>query len=589
MRPTALIILALALLSEAGMAYAECPSGSASIMVPAVAGEEGKILMLSVESMPGHGEVFMSTAPYVGLQTQNSERIAVSVAAWILEQNASECDFLFRIGGDVDETEAVDGPSAGAAMTLVVLSALSNTSISNTVSMTGTIELDGSIGPVGGVSAKARAAAKEGANIFLTPKLEMYERLLLSGVHKNYDIRVIEVQDIFEAAAIVLGGEVPLEKNRTYRGTELPEDLDIYAILITPQVARFAKIANDTLDDTVAEVAQAKLRGNGEFDAYFEGEMNATRTLLDKKYHYTGANIAFLAGVDARIVGRPITEAELKASISDVEACLAGLRKPALYQDNAEEVFGGEVRMTWARQKLDDVLNMSGEGEDMMVYKLRELDYAKGWCTLAGRLYDYGGAGEKLNEQSLRLLAKEKLEAARQVVLSEDSDVGWHLMAAEEAYDAGNYGAAVYDSAYSIGMTMASEELINQTPESLKKRVGGFVAKEVGGLWPNLYKMQVQYYSKEGSTDLATAFRMAQFVKELEKNNDEAMKILIAAKVGEMPEPQATMPVVPVQENGQLEVSASARDAFALLAILGLLLVIAYEVGEIRGEKHASI
>jgi predicted S18 family serine protease len=589
MRPTALIILALVLLQASGMAYAECPKGTASMMVPAVTGEQGQMLIMSVEVVPGHGDIFMSTAPYVGMQTQNSERIAVSVATRLLEQNAKECDFLFRIGGDINETEAVDGPSAGAAMTLIVLSALGNATVLDTISMTGTIEPDGSVGPVGSVNAKATAAAKEGATLFLTPKLEMYERLLLSGSRKNYDMRVIEVRDIFEAAAIVLGGEIPPEENRTYRGTELPENLSAYYLNFTPQIARFAAIANKTLEDTEKEVADAKVRGNGEFDSYFDGELAAARTLLDKNYHYTGANIAFLTGVDASIVGRPTNGVELNATIREVEACLAGLRKPALREDTFEEVFGGEARMNWARLKLDDVKNMTGEGEDVLIYKLRELEYAKGWCTLAGRLFGYEGTGRKLNERSLQTLAKEKLEEAKGAVSGEESDSDWHLRAAEAAYEVGDYGAVLYDSAYASGMSEATVELVDQTPAGLKTGVDAFMGEEVEGLWPNLYKMQVSYYSESGSTDLATAFKMAVFVDALAGTNDAARKTLFEAGQEEQLVEQVPAPVKPVSNEGQLEVKTSMRDALSILAILGLLLVIAYELGEARGGKRAPV
>lgn len=592
MRPTVLIILALALLSAAGIAYAKCPRGTSSMLVPAVTGETSQMLVISVESLPGKGEIFMSTAPYVGMQTQNSERIAVSVATGILEVDPGECNFLFRIGGDIDETEAVDGPSAGAAMTLSVLSALGDTPIPNTVSMTGTIEPDGSVGPVGSVSAKAEAAAKEGSTLFLTPKLEMYERLLLSGVRKKYEMRVIEVRDIYEAAAIVLGGEIPAEENRTYRGTELPENLTQYEIMITPQVARFAAIANSTFEDTAEEIKQAMPRGNGEFDGYFDGELNSTRRLLGLGYYYTGANIAFLTGVDASLVGRQATGKELNRSLKEVGQCLAGVRKPGLHEDNFEEVFGGEARRTWARMKLDDVYNMSGEGEEIVIYKLRELEYAKGWCTLADRLFGYGGAGKRLDEAMLRGLAKEKLEEARAIVSGEETDSQWHIEAAEKAYGEGNYGAALYDSAYAIGMSAATAELVDQTPVTLKKRVDAFVGEEVGGLWPNLYKMQVKYYSESGSTDLATGFRMAVFVKELARTNDAAKKKLLEAGEGGAVEGPAAVPAkatAPPADEGSPALTASTRDAIAIIAIFGLLLVIAYELGEVRGGKRAPI
>ena len=254
MRAANLIILTLALLSVAGLARAGCQSGEASMRVPAVFEESGQMLRLSVELREGE--------PYVGVQTQNSERIAVSVASRILEADTSECDILFKIDGAGEAAEAVDGPSAGAAMTLMVLSALENRPLPEDLSMTGTIEPDGSVGPVGGVSAKVEAAARNGITIFLTPRLEMYERMLLSGVKKRYDIRVIEVRDVFEAASIAIEGDVPEEASASYLGTEIPEGLERFEVPSSPEFERFLGIAEETLSDAEELVAVAKQRGD---------------------------------------------------------------------------------------------------------------------------------------------------------------------------------------------------------------------------------------------------------------------------------------------------------------------------------------
>ncbi|VVC03734.1 Archaeal Lon protease [Candidatus Burarchaeum australiense] len=604
MRPTCLIILVVALLGVSIMAPAvvsaadaqvsvagadssqqsPCPLGGASLLVPAVTGEVGQMLNMSVSAQPGNGEIFMPTTPYVGVQTQNSEKIAISVATSILDLNKSHCDFLFRINGEMEgETDTVDGPSAGAAMTLMALSALSDTPLEANMSLTGTIEPDGTVGPVGSVSAKAEAAAKSGVKIFLVPKLEMYERLLLSGVRKNYNISVYEVHDIFEAAAIALGGVVPNQTNQTYFGTIVSDALPPYMLPDSPQVARFGRIAEETLADSARTVETAKTRGNGEFDKYFDGELAAVRKLLDKNYSYTGANVAFLTQVDASAIGRDTSNAEVNRTFEEVQACINGTRKPALRGDNFEEVFGGEVRLTWAKSKLQEVQDLAVEGEDANVFRLRELEYARGWCNLARRLFAYQGSGAVLNEALLKDMAKEKLRQANAAVSSEDTDAEWHLSAASEAYDAGDYGASLYDSAYALGMSVAAKELADQTPETLKPRVDELVGEKANGFWPNLYKMQVQYYAAANNTDLATSFRMAAFVNELDRTNMAMETALFAEK-------NATVgaPVTGPGTNAYVEIKASSTDALVVLAVLGILLIAAYEMGVKMGGKRAT-
>lgn len=65
----------------------------------------------------------------------------------------------------------VGGPSAGLAFTLAILDRLTPGSLTGDqpVAVTGTIELDGSVGPVGGVVQKTEAAVGAGAKLFMVP------------------------------------------------------------------------------------------------------------------------------------------------------------------------------------------------------------------------------------------------------------------------------------------------------------------------------------------------------------------------------------------------------------------------------------
>jgi PDZ domain-containing protein len=69
------------------------------------------------------------------------------------------------------DTGQVGGPSAGLAFTLAILDRLTPGRLTgdDRVAVTGTIELDGSVGPVGGVDHKTEAAIREGAKLFLVP------------------------------------------------------------------------------------------------------------------------------------------------------------------------------------------------------------------------------------------------------------------------------------------------------------------------------------------------------------------------------------------------------------------------------------
>ena len=71
---------------------------------------------------------------------------------------------------DID-SGAVGGPSAGLAFTLGVMDVLTPGELTGgkLVAVTGTIDSDGSVGPIGGLVHKVDAARHAGATLFLVP------------------------------------------------------------------------------------------------------------------------------------------------------------------------------------------------------------------------------------------------------------------------------------------------------------------------------------------------------------------------------------------------------------------------------------
>ena len=63
-----------------------------------------------------------------------------------------------------------DGPSAGVAITLAVISALSGKQVSDLVAMTGEVNLRGHALPIGGLREKSMAALRSGIKTIIVPK-----------------------------------------------------------------------------------------------------------------------------------------------------------------------------------------------------------------------------------------------------------------------------------------------------------------------------------------------------------------------------------------------------------------------------------
>lgn len=100
----------------------------------------------------------------------------------------------------------VDGPSAGGLFAVAIMAALTGNVIRSDATMTGSVNPDGSVGPVGGIAQKLAAAGKSGKKRFCFPVGQRFEEDPLTG--KNVDIQalaekagmeVVEVEDLSQA------------------------------------------------------------------------------------------------------------------------------------------------------------------------------------------------------------------------------------------------------------------------------------------------------------------------------------------------------------------------------------------------------
>ena len=140
----------------------------------------------------GHGTVrFNETA---GSMAKDSVFNAASVIRKITDKDIKDYDIHVNvIGGG-----KIDGPSAGAAITLCIMSALLDKPIRQDIAITGEISLRGKVKPVGGIFEKIYGARRKGIKLVLIPKDNERE------IPKELtDIEVKAVSDIEELIDIV--------------------------------------------------------------------------------------------------------------------------------------------------------------------------------------------------------------------------------------------------------------------------------------------------------------------------------------------------------------------------------------------------
>ncbi|WP_256623113.1 S16 family serine protease [Methanolobus chelungpuianus] len=175
-------------LLESGIGGEECPLaflGNATMQAPAIVQrveliergpfirqrvtEEGAMLDISVEMVPGRGRVLVQTVPLMGVIFQDTANMAVSLAQERTGADLSQSDIIFSITAN-EEIPGVDGPSAGALMTVLVLSSINSTPLNPLVTVTGTIDEQGNVGAVGGILEKAEISEQTGKELILIPE-----------------------------------------------------------------------------------------------------------------------------------------------------------------------------------------------------------------------------------------------------------------------------------------------------------------------------------------------------------------------------------------------------------------------------------
>lgn len=152
------------------------------MQVPAVDNKGvGVMTFLVVEAVPGSGRTLVDIDNLLfWSDTQHSIRIAKKVASIITGIDINNYDLVYNIYANAS---IIGGESAGAALTLATIAALQNKSLREDIIITGTINHDGTIGPVQAILPKAKAAKENNASLFLVPLLQSREIIYETRQH----------------------------------------------------------------------------------------------------------------------------------------------------------------------------------------------------------------------------------------------------------------------------------------------------------------------------------------------------------------------------------------------------------------------
>lgn len=126
-------------------------------------------------------------------EEENGRYIGVAVQNDLTYETYPEVELRFS------KNEA--GSSGGLMLTLAIYNQLVEEDITGGLKIagTGTIERDGSVGPIGGVKYKLKGAVSKKAKIFFVPNGDNYKEAMEEKEKKHYDIDIVGVDNFDEA------------------------------------------------------------------------------------------------------------------------------------------------------------------------------------------------------------------------------------------------------------------------------------------------------------------------------------------------------------------------------------------------------
>jgi uncharacterized protein len=471
-----LIVLSVCLLSSSflpsslGLSAGEISEGNVSleyrnvtVYAPAVSqlgtGYIGVISTITVSIQGnGSGRVFVDTLPLTDVDMQGSARLAVKVASALVSTDIrphlepGNCDFFFVVR---TTSPMIGGPSAGAIMTIAVIALLENWTLDNNTVMTGMINPDGSIGPIGGIPYKIDAAHSVGATRFLIPKGQMmYTEMVteyqnVNGIiwqntypvtrnvsdyaMTNYGMQVVEVEDIDDALFFCTGWTFPV--------TESPDKIttEDYITAMKPLATSLLAEARESYQNASNLFNITTIPNR--YPNYYKNQVtdflnNAADRLLDSSHwydeevYYTSTSKSFQSLIDAHFVSHVC---QYFASQNQTAFVQSLINQTVQSYNNKSELaknapINGMVTLQCvgaAQQRINEAMSYLSEANTSFrssdyptaLYKIsyaqERIESVQWWLNISTPFHDSGA----INTSVIDTLAEEYLDDAQQAIV----------------------------------------------------------------------------------------------------------------------------------------------------------------------------
>ena len=184
----------------------------------------GEVLKIEVNTFPGKGQLILTGN--LGDVMKEACETALSYVKSIGPDIGINPEFFSNNDIHIHFPESAtpkDGPSAGVATVLCIISAITKVRIRNDVAMTGEVDLRGNSMPIGGLREKCNAAAREHIKTVFIPYENHKDRMELPKEIADA-LNIVEVKKVPEMFSGVFLEDITKEKDRIYKETSPKKD-----------------------------------------------------------------------------------------------------------------------------------------------------------------------------------------------------------------------------------------------------------------------------------------------------------------------------------------------------------------------------
>ena len=628
------VLLLLILLLPLPATTAQCQNEKHTVVMkaPAVSrtasGElVGVVTDFVITVAPGSGHVYVETWPLAEVDMQASARLAAQVAGKVTGIDMSKYDVFIHVKAD---SPIIGGPSAGATMTVGIIAALKGWGVNSEVMMTGMINPDGTIGPVGGILEKAAAAHDAGVKLFLIPRgqriqyVQQTEKKEIGGIveihsktekvdvveyaKERWGLQVVEVVDIYQAVYYFTGHQLPKP--------QAPSHVNIDTSFLKEDALRDYENTSSYYQKVLKELKES----NVDYTTYItlkqaleqaELDLNLSKEAIDEGMYYTALSKNF----QARIMIRHVEWYLTADTVEDVEGLLQMVNSEINYPEKEvsitirgitmlQAVAAAQERVEQAKAALKNAWKYyysqaywDAIGEAAYAYERAKT--AIFWANLGKRF----AGGSVISTELVRTTARDYIDESSLIATYIESMYGdtageltQIINQAEQYYEDGKYSAALFTAmearvqgqvfldTLGIDNWTVLEDKLARMKDSAKTAIGIAQASGVEPLLGMAYYEFAQSYEKsarenQNIQDLQTAMIFYQYARETaglflssEKPNLPAENTTESVPPLPLPTTSTSSPAGPEESTGGTSGSTGGLALGAIFAILAFLL-----------------